>query len=1021
MAEIIFRSAGVSTREIDLSGRSSETGPVGIPAGVIGTADLGPAFVPVTVANYRAFAKKFGNTDGEKFGPLAVSEWLKNAQALTYVRVLGVGDGKKKNSTSGKVTNAGFTVGEKLPQSNGLIGVNQYAVPNGDLGRTHLLGVYMSESLGSTIFTDAGLDMLQVSGNAPINSASYNGCIPILRGMIFAPSGVIPLLSASSAAATGTNKQPSNTVPAIAGNHGGGLQGCITGSVNLSNQEFRILLNGHKNTADNPNVITCSFDIRSSNYFADVLNTDPTKIEEKGHFLYSRYDIHPSLAAITGTGIVFPGSGTQVGGLGGPILEPIAFLTTGAHGRNAGTSGGTPDYEGFQTRFATAHSPYVVSQGFGGSSYNLFRIEALDDGAAVSTKFKISIENIQKSTSDTNKFGRFDLVVRDFYDSDNEKVVLEQYRGLSLNPSSDRYIARVIGDQNVFYDFDKNAGSQKIVIEGNHPVQSNLIRVKQSSALKNGVIPDESLPLGVRGSNHLVTSGTQPLHGVGVANSGSANMQVIGLSPDIIKNVVEPPVPMRESVKLGLFPNDRAATYLYWGIQTTRKESPTEPNKVGLHDPTIDSFAKYFPVFRDDIRNVSVGNNEGTADSGGTILDCDRFNNNLFTLERVSVRTGSDGLADPAQWVSASYARPGGISNNESEKTRAFKVDDLKKSGNRKFAKFTFILQGGFDGVNIFNEQKSKFLNTAVKREMDDSSNQGGTDGSTVAAYRKAVDIMASKTDVDIKLLAIPGIRHDSVTDFAIDAVEARFDALYIMDVEERDTLNAVVTGSIEKVHVANTVAAFKNRSLDTSFAAAYFPDTIVTDPTTLTNVQVPPSVSVLGAFSLNDAIGFPWYAPAGFSRGALTAVQSALPLNRANLDELYDADINPLTSFPGTGVVVWGQKTLLQDQSSLDRVNVRRLLINIRRSVRNVANSLLFEPNRQETLDRFNALVSPILQSIQERSGVDRYKVVIDTTTTTQADVENNTLRGKIFLQPTRTAEFVALDFVVTNAGAEV
>jgi len=177
----------------------------------------------------------------------------------------------------------------------------------------------------------------------------------------------------------------------------------------------------------------------------------------------------------------------------------------------------------------------------------------------------------------------------------------------------------------------------------------------------------------------------------------------------------------------------------------------------------------------------------------------------------------------------------------------------------------------------------------------------------------------------------------------------------------------------------------------------------------------------VLGAFSLNDAIGFPWYAPAGFSRGALNAVRSSLPLKRSNLDDLYDADINPITSFPGTGLVVWGQKTLLASQSSLDRVNVRRLLIDIRRSVRNIANTLLFEPNRQETLDRFNALVTPILQSIQERSGVDRYKVVIDTTTTTQADVENNTLRGKIFIQPTRTAEFIALDFVVTNAGAEV
>jgi phage tail sheath protein FI len=115
---------------------------------------------------------------------------------------------------------------------------------------------------------------------------------------------------------------------------------------------------------------------------------------------------------------------------------------------------------------------------------------------------------------------------------------------------------------------------------------------------------------------------------------------------------------------------------------------------------------------------------------------------------------------------------------------------------------------------------------------------------------------------------------------------------------------------------------------------------------------------------------------------------------------------------------MVFGQKTLLAAASALDRVNVRRLLIDIRRKVRNVANQMLFEPNRQETLDKFSALVQPILQSIQEKSGVERFKVVIDATTTTQTDVENNTLRGKIFLQPTRTAEFVSLDFVLTNAG---
>ena len=146
------------------------------------------------------------------------------------------------------------------------------------------------------------------------------------------------------------------------------------------------------------------------------------------------------------------------------------------------------------------------------------------------------------------------------------------------------------------------------------------------------------------------------------------------------------------------------------------------------------------------------------------------------------------------------------------------------------------------------------------------------------------------------------------------------------------------------------------------------------------------------------------------------TSLYAMVDLNKANMDDLYEADVNPITDFPGTGLVVFGQKTLLAAQSALDRVNVRRLLINVRRSVRAVANTMLFEPNREETLNKFSSLVNPILQSVQERSGVDRFKVIIDTTTTTHADIENNTVRGKIFLQPTRTAEFIALDFVLTN-----
>jgi phage tail sheath protein FI len=152
------------------------------------------------------------------------------------------------------------------------------------------------------------------------------------------------------------------------------------------------------------------------------------------------------------------------------------------------------------------------------------------------------------------------------------------------------------------------------------------------------------------------------------------------------------------------------------------------------------------------------------------------------------------------------------------------------------------------------------------------------------------------------------------------------------------------------------------------------------------------------------------------------SVVETQVKLNRDNLDSLYDADINPVTSFPHTeGVVVFGQKTLLRTQSSLDRVNVRRLLIELRRRVRRVANNFIFEPNRETTLARFSAQVNPILRQIQQQQGVERFLVKIDTTTTTQNDVENNTLRGKIFLQPTRSVEFISLDFVIANAGTEI
>ena len=501
----------------------------------------------------------------------------------------------------------------------------------------------------------------------------------------------------------------------------------------------------------------------------------------------------------------------------------------------------------------------------------------------------------------------------------------------------------------------------------------------------------------------------------------------------ITNNIVQPPINYRQSVSRGKSPRKILASQLYWGVQSERKESRTEPNKSTVFDEGLYQWGTYFPNFRLDQQAALVGDNPGVADKSGTVFDCDRFNNNKFSLENIQVIVTAADKADSNQWAAAQYRRAGvaedmadvdgSTKTTASGLTRLLSIEkDFGLSSARKFLKFTTIAQGGFDGLNIFDREKFLMSTTACKREMDDA-NQGETSGPTVAAYRKALDILEERSDVNIQLLAIPGIKHSSVTDYAISTVEDRFDALYIMDLEAQDNLGNVVTGSNSIISVTNTVSGFTSRNLDSSFAAAYFPDVIMTEVATGQNVVAPPSVAVLGAFGLNDSVAFPWFAPAGFTRGALKDVlEGNVKLNRENLDTLYEADINPITSFPQSReVVVFGQKTLLAAQSALDRVNVRRLLIDIRRQVRAIGDTFLFEPNREATLARFSAAVTPILGRIQAQQGLERFKVQIDTTTTTQADIENNTVRGKIFLQPVRSVEFISLDFVVTNAGMDI
>ena len=221
-------------------------------------------------------------------------------------------------------------------------------------------------------------------------------------------------------------------------------------------------------------------------------------------------------------------------------------------------------------------------------------------------------------------------------------------------------------------------------------------------------------------------------------------------------------------------------------------------------------------------------------------------------------------------------------------------------------------------------------------------------------------------------------------------------------------------------------VTALKDRALNSSYACTYFPWVQIQDTINDNTLWAPPSIAAIGTFSSSERASHLWFAPAGFNRGGLSDGSAGIPvigvrdkLTSKQRDKLYEANINPIASFPAEGIVIFGQKTLQLQQSALDRINVRRLMIFVKKQISRMANGILFDQNVQATWDRFLAEVNPFLSGIQSDFGLTDFKVVLDNTTTTPELVDRNILYAKIFLKPARAIEYIAIDFNITNTGA--
>jgi uncharacterized protein len=283
------------------------------------------------------------------------------------------------------------------------------------------------------------------------------------------------------------------------------------------------------------------------------------------------------------------------------------------------------------------------------------------------------------------------------------------------------------------------------------------------------------------------------------------------------------------------------------------------------------------------------------------------------------------------------------------------------------------------------------------------------TQGLTGSDYTVALSLLRNKDEYQFNVISTPGLLyeyHSSTLSTLLSNTQDRGDSIAVVDLVEYGSLINAVTSQAT--------------GIDNSYAATYWPWVQMLDPGTGKLVWVPASTVVPGVYAYTDSISQPWFAPAGFANGALTTVtQAERKLPESSRNELYLAKVNPIATFPGQGIAIYGQKTLQTAASALDRVNVRRLLIALKSYIGQVANTLVFQNNTLALRNSFLATVNPYLESVKQKEGLFGYKVVMDDSNNTAATIDQNKLIGQIYIQPSKAVEFVILDFVVQPTGA--
>ena len=666
----------------------------------------------------------------------------------------------------------------------------------------------------------------------------------------------------------------------------------------------------------------------------------------------------------------------------------------------------------------------------------LFRLVGRLTREDVQRNVKISIQDIRVSDDPNSDYGTFTVAIRDIRDTDENPIYLEQYNNCNLNPASDNFISKKIGDKYQEWSYDDLAYREY----GDYANVSKYVRVELSNKLKENQLDANLLPFGFFGPpafNPFTIDGNgdvfQAINGAILEKTDSAgtllycDTNYVGAFEDNDSAAVTatgafgptaaasattftgslrfdyPKLRLRVSSSEGFLQDPTDA---FFGVDTTYNSNTfdasvldvirAKPAAINSHDADTTNTTPSFVFTLDNIRNIEA-TSEGFTGSYkiGAVYD-EEARNNKTAYNVLSGATGGPGIPSAG---SASF-------------------ENVLDAG---YDRFTTVLHGGFDAVDI--TEREPFRNTFLE----------GGNATTNYAFNSIEVAIQSLRDPEIaqyNLIAMPGITNNSLNSTLVRNTEARGDALAIIDVKGGyvpDTENTLAAnqrlGTVKDV--VNTVR--NDLRLNSSYGAAYYPWVQIRDTINGVNLWAPPSVAAIGALGYSESVSELWFAPAGFTRGGLSANNAAgVPvvgvrqrLTSKDRDKLYEANINPIASFPAEGIVIFGQKTLQISPSALDRINVRRLAIFLKREISRIAATLLFDQNVQTTWNRFKGQAETLLSGVKSGLGLSDYKVVLDDTTTTPDLIDRNILYAKIFVKPARAIEFIAIDFIITDSGA--